>query len=91
MVRMPGRWLTGGCHCRPHDNRSWGPDCAGHESDPRRVRRREQREVREVAERFRGILRELGPQDDEPGALEELVQEIGDWAPLRAEATRVLL
>jgi hypothetical protein len=54
MARMPGRWLTGGCRCRPHDNRSWGPDCAGYESDPRRVRRRERRELeREIETELR--------------------------------------
>jgi hypothetical protein len=91
MARMLGRWLTGGCHCRPHDNRSWGLDCAGHGSDPRRFKRREQREVREAVERFRGILNGLEPQEDGPEAMEGLVQEIDDWAPLRAEATRALL
>jgi hypothetical protein len=51
MARMLGRWLTGGCHCRPRGNRPWGPDCAGHGSDPRRFKRRERREVaRELAE-----------------------------------------
>jgi hypothetical protein len=51
MARMLGRWLTGGCRCRPRDNRTWGLDCAGHESDPRRFKRIEQRELeRELAE-----------------------------------------
>ena len=50
---MLGRYLTGGCHCRPHDNRSWGPDCAGHVSDPRRFKRAE---AREAAEEMTGTL-----------------------------------
>ena len=47
--------------------------------------------VREVVERYRTILDGLEPQGDEPEALDELVRELGDWAPLRARATRMLL
>jgi hypothetical protein len=93
MARMIGRWLTGGCGCgrRLKFRQPLGPDCAGHGSDPRRFKRREQREVREAVERFRGILNGLEPQEDGPEAMEGLVQEIEDWAPLRAKATRLLL
>jgi len=93
MARMLGRWLTGGCGCgrRLKSRQPLGPDCCGHGSDPRRFKRREQREVRKAVDRFRGILDGLEPQEDEPGALEELVREVGEWVPLRAEATAALL
>ncbi len=47
MPRMLGRWLTGGCSTGGPGARrrciNPGPDCAGHEPDPRRFKRREQR------------------------------------------------
>lgn len=84
MARMLGRWLTGGCHCRPHDNRTWGPDCAGHESDPRRAKRIERRELeRELAEDLAdaAIAREAR-ESIEAGEL------VVPWEQVRAEAGR---
>lgn len=52
MARMLGRWLTGGCGCgkRLKFRHPLGLDCCGHDSDPRRFKRREQRELaRELA------------------------------------------
>jgi hypothetical protein len=50
MARMLGRWLTGGCGCgrRLKFRQPLGPDCCGHASDPRRFKRREQREVQSL-------------------------------------------
>ena len=41
--------------------------------------------------RLRRIVRELPWEEDEPGALEELVQEVDDWGQLRREANDGIL
>jgi hypothetical protein len=58
MPRLPGRYLTGGCGCgkRLKFRQPPGLDCCGHDSDPRRVRRRERRDLeREIASEFRPV------------------------------------
>jgi hypothetical protein len=60
MARMLGRYLTGGCSSGGRPCVPPGPDCAGHEPDPRRFKRREQREVDELV---RGYVTALWAED----------------------------
>ena len=53
MARLLGRYLTGGCGCgkRLKFRQPLGPDCCGHDSDPRRFKRAEARQVeQEIAD-----------------------------------------